>query len=64
MIESRWGDPAVHDRLQHADRRLHRAGQRQFGVRCFLAIRIRVLKSLAFIVLRLFLFLVLRLRTL
>ena len=55
---------AIHDRLQHGDRCLHRAGQRHLGVGCFLAFGIRTIKSLAFVVLRLLLFLVFGLRTL
>jgi hypothetical protein len=45
------GDPAVHNRLQHRNRGLHRAGQGYFGGSCFLASGIPTLKSLAFIVL-------------
>jgi hypothetical protein len=58
------GDPAVHHRLQHGNRRLHRAGQGHFGIVCFLAIGVGTLKSLAFVMLRLLLFFVLGLRTL
>ena len=58
------GDPAVQDRLQDGNRRLHRAGQRHFGLGGSLAFGIPALKSLAFIVLRLLGLLVFRLRTL
>jgi len=57
-------DPAVHDRLQGQDHRLHNAGQRHAGRSGLPAIGIGALQSPAFVVLRLPLLLVFRLRTL
>ncbi len=56
-------DSGVHDRLQDGNRRLHRAGQRHLGGDGPLAFGIPTLKPLAFIVLRLLVFLMFRLRT-
>jgi hypothetical protein len=54
--------PPVHDRLQHADGRLHGPGQRDFGAGRLPAAAIPPIQPLTFVVLRPLLLLVSRLR--